>query len=247
MVLLARGSRVDRVHLNELVRHHVEVDLFGLETALLHEVVELGHLHLRRVLGRVGTESRARVRKEDERERMDVALQAVVHLLLPDREVEEVIQLEPLPHAEPTLELAQRLPLERLRLTTPFEAWVPDERRRVHRLFGVLLAEEVGHEGGDHRGLAHALDRSVLVERTAREALLELRVLESTELVRGLRLADRHLVQRLRRDERELDGREGEGAAVPVPAALVARDLRVLVNLPGAYELAWAEAHLRLC
>ena len=63
------------VGLDEVVRHQVEVDGLRLEAALRDEVVELGHLHLHRVLRRVRAEQRAAVREEDERELAKVLLQ----------------------------------------------------------------------------------------------------------------------------------------------------------------------------
>ena len=81
----------------------------GLEVALGDKVVELGHLHLRRVLGRVGAENGARVGEEDEAKILEVALQQVVQLLLPHGEVVQVGELEALPHGEPLLVLLERL------------------------------------------------------------------------------------------------------------------------------------------
>ena len=99
---------VERVRLLEQVLHHVKLEISRLEVDIFDQLLELCHGHLDGVLGRDAAYRLAIVGKD----LLDLAehgLQRVVHLLLPEREVVQVGDLDVLPAVAP-------LPMERKRL-----------------------------------------------------------------------------------------------------------------------------------
>jgi len=82
-------------------------------------------------------------------------LRHVVHLLLPEREAVDVLDLDTLPHLEPRLMLLELLPLKRCRLALPIVAHSAGDRVGDHDLLLAHLAEQVLDEALDPLGLTH--------------------------------------------------------------------------------------------
>ena len=220
--------------------------------------MELVHRHLHRVLGRVLRDG-ARVREEDELQLLEERVQDVVHLLLPQRPQVHVHDLHALPAREPLLEVLLRLALERLRLLLGVVALGVDVRRADDHLvgrrlghellvcriaLGAALGQQVLDEALDGLGGRHLLDRAVLVDAAAREALEELVKVEHLHRADARRLRGAELLGRLRVHEGHLDLRHREAPLVLRLARGVARDVRLAVALPDADEvLLVADAH----
>eukprot|EP00964_Phaeocystis_antarctica_P040139 scaffold22955_cov58-Phaeocystis_antarctica.AAC.3 len=130
------GARENSAHLRELV-------LFGLEPHINDKVVELfqGHCHRRGITRRL-TEALG-VGAEGGAQRGEVLLQQVVHLLLPQREAVEPLEVDQRPLRAPLLEYLCALPGQRLCLGPEVEALGTDEGAILHHLLLGLLANEV--------------------------------------------------------------------------------------------------------
>mmetsp|Transcript_32753 Transcript_32753/g.74003 ORF Transcript_32753/g.74003 Transcript_32753/m.74003 type:complete len:463 (-) Transcript_32753:1199-2587(-) len=217
--------------------------------------MKLLELHLERVRGRVDARDALTIVREDTHQDGEVGLQHVVHTLLPQREVVDVVQLDALPALEPHAVVLHRLPLDRHRVAPHVEARRDNVRVGRHDLLLVQLADDVlDHALHALRG-GHLPHRLVLAHAAPRNRLAHLVVVErghvgarggGAELGLVLVHTGRHLVEPLGVDKGHLGLGQREARLDLVAAPLVARDVGRLRNLPVAHHLLCLEQILPL-
>ena len=162
-------------------------------------------------------------------------LHQVVQLLLPEREALHVHDLDARPAVDPLRVRGGVLAGERLRERREVVALGADVRRERHHRLLIHFPNQVLDEALDALDWRHPLDRPVLGDADARDALEELRLeVEHRHLVHVARLGGADLRLVLRVHERRLHRRNAQLELVLEAGVGVAVDVRLLEDRPDA-------------